>query len=463
MTEQHFKAIVREVMDENPFAVRAVLKILDIEFTPAVKTLAVTCELKPRLLVNLDFVRSHCKNEAHIKALLCHEFLHILLRHTETVQPFTMARHIAFDAVINAIIHRLYGEEFSSMMATYYAEEVGLKKLLRPMSAEEQNLHDGAVWDAFYKGLLNAAVDVVPGLMTAWDALYKGRLNADDIEELFNMVMNQGSAFGVKDIANTNERVDVDDLLGNHSDMGRIDSDALRESLNQAMKEMNGVGIWTRPQLRGAGANSYEALFNQKDESMQRWQRAALAIFKLHLMPDPKSRVHQDVEQEYLIPALSPKDRRAFLKAQWMPFIPEAVWVGSRTKPKGTAQVYLDVSGSMNDEMPLIIALLSNLSSYIRRPFWAFSDKVSPAIIEKGQLKTQTSGGTSMSCVIEHIAETRPAAAVIVTDGYIEPLDKSLVIQTRSTRIHVVLTRDGSSSMLENAGLKYTQLDRCPA
>ena len=56
MTPDRFHAIFQELMDENPFAVRATLRILQTEFTETVPTLAVTCEERPRLLVNLQFV-----------------------------------------------------------------------------------------------------------------------------------------------------------------------------------------------------------------------------------------------------------------------------------------------------------------------------------------------------------------------------------------------------------------------
>ena len=51
MNESRFNAPVRELIEENPFAVRAVLKILDIRFTTSVPTLAVTSEATPRMLV----------------------------------------------------------------------------------------------------------------------------------------------------------------------------------------------------------------------------------------------------------------------------------------------------------------------------------------------------------------------------------------------------------------------------
>ena len=57
MNEQEFRAIYRELMDENPFAARAALKVLRLEFTSEVPTLAVTLETQPRMLVNLAFVQ----------------------------------------------------------------------------------------------------------------------------------------------------------------------------------------------------------------------------------------------------------------------------------------------------------------------------------------------------------------------------------------------------------------------
>ena len=68
-----------------------------------------------------------------------------------------------------------------------------------------------------------------------------------------------------------------------------------------------------------------------------------------------------------------------------------------------------------------------------------------------------------MACVIEHIALTQPYAAIVVTDGYIEKLDKQLVRKIGKAKLQVVLTRDGSPAELKKAGLSYTQLDRVPS
>jgi predicted metal-dependent peptidase len=159
---------------------------------------------------------------------------------------------------------------------------------------------------------------------------------------------------------------------------------------------------------------------------------------------------------------LSSHDRRATLRSLWSPLLPEAHWQGARSHPIGGTQIYLDVSGSMNAEMPLIVKLLGGLSRYIERPFWAFSNVVARAEIRNGRLIAETTGGTSMACVLEHVARTRPPAAVVVTDGYIERLPRALVQSTSATRLHVIVTRDGNGNLLQQAHIPFTQLGRFP-
>ena len=173
MNEKRFNALLQELIDENPFAIRAVLKILDVEFTDTVPTLAVTRQNKPRMLVNLQFLAENCRDDWQVKAVIIHEFLHVLLGHTEEKKPMTPARHLALDAVINAIIDRQYGHEYSSMMESYYADVSDLKKLLRPMTWEEQNYYDR--FDCEYYQRHDCPL---PQWVRAWAALYSGKLIA---------------------------------------------------------------------------------------------------------------------------------------------------------------------------------------------------------------------------------------------------------------------------------------------
>ena len=456
MNETYFKALLQELIDENPFSVRAVLKILGVEFTDSVPTLAVTREKSPRLLVNLAFLEEHCQTEKQVKAVIVHEFLHILLGHTEDKKAMTPARHLAFDAVINAIIHRQYGWEYSQMMSSYYEKALGLKILLRPMNRYEADR---------YRNWIRPQSELYR-LCTLWDALYQGNLIADDIESLAQEMAQRKPDRVLADgpiLISGGNPEDIGDLLGNHQDMSDALPEKLQEALDQALKEMNGSGIWREPWSRGVGARPEEALFRSDNRPLRRWQEKTLAVLREYVEPDRKSRARREEAHEYRIPVLSPGDRRAFLRSQWSPFLPDAGWSTTVMKQAGTTQVYLDVSGSMDQEMPLIIALLGRLSSHIRRPFWAFSDVVAPAVIQGGLLKTTSTGGTSMSCVLEHVVETRPASAVVVTDGYIEEVELDLLRKASATRIHAIVTRDGSPSALRWAGISYTQLDEVPS
>ena len=437
MNAEYFHALYQELIEENPFAVRAVLKVLQVEFTETVPTLAVTCETRPRLLVNLAFLKKHCRTDQHVKAVICHEFLHVLLRHTERIAGFSPAEHVAFDAVINAIIHRELGDDYSEFMSRYYAKEKGVRRLLRPPTRTERTPGFGSR----------------SPLMGAWVSLYNGLLIADDIADLARDILD------VKTVPSTGTV-----LIGGHDHTEFVGElpEVLQEALDQALKSMNGCGIWRSPKERGVGANAYRAAIPGVSEGVQRWRRETLEVLRRHLVPDPKAVRHDTRPLHFTLPVLSPGDRRATLRALWSPLLPEALWSTEQRLRGGTAQVYLDVSGSMNAEMPLIIGLLARLGRFIHKPLWAFSDVVAKAEIVNGRLLADTTGGTSMACVLEHIAETRPAAAVVVTDGYIETLSPGLLAGVRGTRLHVIVTRDGSPAMLHQAGISYSQLSELP-
>ena len=459
MSPERLSGIVQELIDENPFAIRAVLSICEIRFTDQLPTLAVTCEDRPALLVNPDFITQNCRNDDEVKAVLCHEFLHVLLRHTETIAPLTPALHLAFDAVINAIIHRSFGAGWSSLMSHYYADVSDLRKLLRPMNTDEQ-----AAWNVgrFSRGEIG-----FPGWVREWVSLYEGRLVVDDIVELAESLAKSSTIGREVDAPFALEDTLPADLagtlLGDHYDFGRALDPRLADALGRAMSEMNGQGIWRSPKDRGVAAHPYDALFSAKpSEALERWRRETLALIKRYLTADRNSRALESRFEERLLPVLSPGDRRAFLRARWSPFLPESVWQLERQQRSGTAQIYLDVSGSMSAEMPELIALLQRLSRYIRRPFWAFSDVVAPATIRNGQLVTATTGGTSMACVLQHVALTQPEAAIIVTDGYIETVPRELIRKTAGIRLHVLLTRDGSAQQLAYTGIPYSQLEWLP-
>ena len=402
--------------------------------------------------MNLAFVGKHCRTDAEVKGVICHEFLHVLLRHTERFTRLTPPEHLALDAVINAIIHRRLGPDYSGMMSRYYENARGMHRLLRPPRDNEH--YDRSTVQA------------------AWQSLYAGRLVADDIRDLARDQLRSLKRHPTGLLGNH------DDPLENSSTSASAEASAeapkderglenpssvLAQAIESSLKGLNSSEVFRSPRP-GVGGEAYGCRVAAVDPGLTRWRREAYAVLRRHLEPDPKSAARVSTARSYMLPVLSARDRRAALRALWSPFLPDARWDTTVLTRTGSAQVYLDVSGSMNAEMPLIVALLGRLSSHIRRPFWAFSNVVAPARIEQGRLVSSTTGGTSMSCVLEHVARTRPSAAVVVTDGYIEALSPNVVAAAvAGTRLHVIITRDGNPYLLQRVGLPYTQLSKVPS
>jgi len=130
-TEQQIRYVIQDMTSENPLACRALFKIADVEFTGKVPTMAVSLSGNPILKINLDFCRKHLRSENDVKAVLLHEFLHVLLLHTEKYKISNPLLNIALDAIINSIIYRYKGMDYAGFFARFYKWE-GISLLLRP-------------------------------------------------------------------------------------------------------------------------------------------------------------------------------------------------------------------------------------------------------------------------------------------------------------------------------------------
>lgn len=428
--QNYFNSLLQETIDENPLACRAVLAICRVEFTDKIDTLSVSLGTPSVLRVNLDFLQEHCKTEKHVKAVLIHEFLHILLGHTLKFQRMTPALNVALDAVINAVIHRKLGEEYSSMMADYYGKAEGTLKLLRPLNGEENSAWNAAHWH-------NRSCDPFLELHAA---VYNGKALAEDLISI-------AGSLGAK--ATKTTLVGRPILLGDHdrdpSDFEKLDPGEERR-LKQALVVLDGSGVFrneerAKPQIlcRTPRQKSVPAV----------WRGQTLPVLRRLIVPDPRSRLQVMESRTHLAPVLNASDRRGALRALWSPLIPEISWDTEHPRAAGSVQIYLDVSGSMNSFLDALVALLAGFSSHIRQPLWAFSTEVHPARIVGGELQTNSTGGTRLSCVYQHIRQTRPEKALIITDGFVE--DSSAGAYPRELcSIEAIIPHDGYDSILVN-------------
>jgi hypothetical protein len=104
-------SIADRILDAFPsghYGLLALLRLLDIVETAEVDTAAVECTSMPRLLVNPQFVDAHAATPERLLMLVMHELHHVLLGHTRLFPRATLTDNIVLDAVINALLCRMF-------------------------------------------------------------------------------------------------------------------------------------------------------------------------------------------------------------------------------------------------------------------------------------------------------------------------------------------------------------------
>ena len=423
-SKQHITHIVHDLADENAFACRALFKIAEIVFTDKVPTLSVSITKNPVLKINLDFLNKHALSENDIKCVLMHEFLHVILRHTEKFTYNTPLLNIALDAVINALIHRTYGEAYSNFFCRLY-EWDGVYCLLRPKDEESCYLEG---WDKLHS------------------RIYDGKYAADDLHGLLKYLLEK------KRLELPEELI----FIGNHSfEEGSISPES-EELLNKTLAKMKGTGIWNSNKPGEGDLAEKESIRTERAKT-RKWRRSVMEIIKKCMTVDSQKKSLRE-ESVMTIPILNSSDRRALSLHAWSGLMPMARHQHTKHLPDESVTIYLDVSGSMAQEIENLVSLLYGFRKQIKNPLWVFSNVVEKATFKDGNLNFNTTSGTSLECVFEHIRKYRITKCIIVTDGYVDTITDAMLSKINKDNIRFIISAHGSCSTVSEAGMTYYQL-----
>lgn len=421
--EQTIRYIIADMAEENAFACQALFRITRVQFTDKVPTLAVSLSAEPLLYINRNFLEAHAETEDDIKSVLMHEFLHVVLQHTENYKSNTPLLNIALDAIINSIIHRTYGEQYSSFFRRLYQPK-GIECLLRTW--EETDPETTASWKEIHT------------------KVYNGSIAAEDLLELFRSIAGKWLS----------QMIPI--LLGNHEGWCDTVSEENRKILEGIIHEMDGTRIWNKPKTRGMSDMEQLETRRKEQRDLRIWERETRKILQTCLQPDP-TRL-QESPYPVLLPVISTGDRRAFATIRTNSFIPFSGHEMYRTQPSESVNVYLDVSGSMNEEIDRLLTLLAGFRKLIRRPLWVFSNKVEQAYFRDGRIEYKSTGGTSISCVFDHIRQHGFQRSLIVTDGYTEKIEPQMLVGIPLKGLCVLLSAKGEGHEFQAHNIRHHQL-----
>ena len=428
-TEQQIKYIIQDFTEENVLACRALFMITDIEFTTKISTMAVTLSKNPVLKINLEFCNNHLQSENDVKAVLLHEFLHVLLLHTLKYKTSNTLLNIALDAIINAIIFRYKGMQYAAFFARFYPWEK-ISFLLRPQC------------DNPWRGFDSDWIDI-------HQKIYNGKYCADDLYEL---------------LVYLSEKIDTNTfdeiiLLGNHTDEEEEISNELKEVLDGIMQKMDGTMIWNKSKLRGIGRKLNVEELQVARYKKNRWAQSTIALLKKSLLPDNKLKTDTEIH-EMMLPVMSSSDRRAIARFKHSGMIPMSINKSTKPAFSQLATIYLDVSGSMSEEIDELISLLYHFRTYIKMPLLVFSNEVVPARFKDGKLEYESTGGTSIGPVFDHLRQNNIKKSLIVSDGYVEKIDDFMLRNLRRENINMLVSANGNPQKFMEMKIPYLQLEK---
>jgi len=396
------------------FELETLVRLVGIEESTTVTSAAVTCVGRPRLLINPEFVATHCQHDEHLFLLVMHEMWHVLLGHTTLYGRPTLLHNIAFDALINAGLTRQHPEPaYRGFFEAINPADTFPALLLRPPLGWPKNPEYSTPGPRGTKAILRR--------------LYPAAEDKPALEPLFEEILellnrHRGSGEGAV-------------LLGDHRETSPgsgifVENNPLADSaFADVVRRI--VATWPPPPIilagRDEGGNPRYAWFERKI-CVKAVRSEFAGVLERAARPDTNGKrlVRRDLVTVNAGPGPLPNefDRHQHAKRLLRPGIvlpyQRITLPRTRYDPPVKALVYLDVSGPMTNLLPHLLDLLVRPARERLVEVRQFSTVVEPlSVSDIAEGKLQTTLGTSIDCVMEDALATDVTRVVIVTDGYV--------------------------------------------
>jgi len=433
----------------------AFLRLVEIRETTEIPTAAVTTGATSRLLLNPKFIKKYCANDEHLFLLVMHELWHVLFAHTRLSTRPTVAENIAFDAIINAELTK----QFRAIQYRGFFEAINPSdsfpgRLLRaPEGWPDYPRYNGEG----PKGTLDILSRLYPSSEKyAYSPTYGELVSLIEgwtgYEEFVRLVGESNGSEGP---------VVLGDHTGANEGRDPMADTMVRSVLSEVTKSWPtpGGGLGLDSSSRD-DANQWIIAPSKVQFSIEQTMELVLRrACRPARRGDPKrERVLRARAVQTPIPVARDRQRLARKRLG----VYSLLWNGEVEERRivngspGTALVYLDVSGSMDAELPRLIIPLRKFVERGLATTWQFSTIVEPLSLDELQSgKVTTTGGTAVSSVLEHaLSQEGISSVVIVSDGFVEETDLSIrrQLDDRDITIESVVCARGDVSPLNKLG-----------
>ncbi len=418
------------------------LKLMDVRFADEeTNSAAVTCSARPELLLNKKFIDTFCQKDEHLFMLVMHELYHIILGHTHLFHRHSKIDNIAFDAIINAILCRMFpDEEYVSFFTSINRDEFFPGCILRPLGKNTPLKYYPVLKNLYYTntGTYFEVYELIISELA--DMFEEGDL--DDLQDECG-----GDNDDENNPGTTKKRKIRYVLLGNHDDNN---DDVCNPLLKKMLDEV--ISKWPREIVtngRDLGGevvnNTFEFTKTEKNAQMKMKRLLRKSGVLNGHASKRKTSIHY-IKEDAVLVTPDYKDRTILTKSMiyGQPLLYNSSLISPRIVKDDNVQtlVYLDVSGSVVDDINRLASLLLKPYKNHECLLFAFSTvvvSVSYKDFRKGNYKS--SGGTSIDCIFEHyfsLPKRRQAKRILIlTDGQTGKVKEGYYQKIKEKKIEV--------------------------
>lgn len=405
------------VLPTSSFHMIEFLKLMDIRYVEKeTDTAAVTCTARPELLLNKKFIDTYCKTDEHLFMLIMHELYHVILGHTHLFKRTTEIDNIAFDAVINAMLCKMFpAEEYVSFFTSINTDETFPGCILRPIGKKTPKKYIPTLKNLYYTetGTYYEVYECI----------------ATELSEM----LKEGKIKYV--------------LLGNHSSGN---DDMHNPLLKKMMDDI--ISKWPRAKITdgrdlGGELEDKTIQFELKNrKNLNKMKRLLRMSGVLNGQALKTKQSVKNVKEDAIMVTPDYKDRTLLAKSiiYKQPLLYNSSLITPKPVRKSEVQtlVYLDVSGSVVDDIihfaPLLLRPYKNKECLL----FAFSTIVVPVSYQEFRKgKYQSTGGTSLDCIFEHYfslpVKKQVKKILILTDGCTGDLNTNYYQRIEENKIQV--------------------------